>query len=75
MANHMAGRETLTLAIEGMSCGHCVAAVRRALGETAGVEVKDVAIGSASVTVDPGVASADTVVEAVRDAGYEARVA
>lgn len=75
MTDNASGRQTLTLAIEGMSCGHCVAAVRRALGETEGVEVKDVAIGSASVTVDPGVASADTVVEAVRDAGYEARVA
>jgi copper chaperone len=75
MADNSTGRQSLTLSIEGMSCGHCVAAVRRALSDTAGVEVQAVTVGSASVAVDPGVASAETVVEAVRDAGYEARVA
>lgn len=75
MTDRSAGPQTLNLSIDGMSCGHCVAAVRRALADTAGVEVRDVSVGSASVALDPGVASPETVVEAVRDAGYEARVA
>ena len=37
----------LELEIEGMSCGHCVAAVSEALGELHGVSVENVRIGSA----------------------------
>jgi len=65
--------ETLTLQIDGMTCGHCVKAVREALAELPGVEVQDVAIGSAIVTYDPGTTPRIELVEAVRDAGYEPR--
>jgi len=65
----------LTLAVEGMSCGHCVAAVSEALRELPGVDVQQVAVGSASVVLDPTSASQATVIEAIRDAGYDARVA
>ena len=65
----------LDLRITGMSCGHCVAAVRDALGQLPGVDVKHVAIGAASVAVDTRATSPDSVVEAVRDAGYDAAVA
>ena len=40
------------LTIEGMSCGHCVMAVRNALESLPGVGVEDVVIGSAIVTFD-----------------------
>ena len=70
--DHAAGR--LTLSIAGMSCGHCVAAVRSALQEVPGVSVEQVVIGSASVTLAPN-ASADALVESLRDAGYDATVA
>ena len=69
--------ETLKLAITGMSCGHCVASVRRALDGVPGVDVRDVAIGGAELGVraaDAGPATA-AALAAVRDAGYEAAVA
>ncbi|GJG89613.1 copper ion-binding protein [Gemmatimonadetes bacterium T265] len=63
----------LRLAIEGMSCGHCVASVRRALGTLDGVEVQDVAVGAARVAYDPARTRADAIAEAVRDEGYAAQ--
>lgn len=62
----------LKLAITGMSCGHCVASVRRALSDVPGVEVQDVKVGSAEVAYDSARTRADAIVEAVRDEGYEA---
>ena len=44
--------ETISLAIAGMSCGHRVAAVRRALAAVPGVQVQDVRIGGATVSAD-----------------------
>jgi copper chaperone CopZ len=65
----------IALAIAGMSCGHCVAAVRQALATVPGIADAQVAIGSATFTVQPGV-DASTVrasaVEAIQDAGYDA---
>ena len=43
--------EKLTLAINGMSCGHCVARVQQTLAAMPGVQVNDVAIGSASLAL------------------------
>lgn len=59
-----------TLTIEGMSCGHCVKAVRNALEELEGVEVQAVEIGSAQVSYDTDATDAAQVVEAIEDAGY-----
>jgi copper chaperone len=61
--------------ITGMSCGHCVAAVKRALGGVDGVEVREVAIGSATVAYDPATVSRERIAEAIEDEGSEARVA
>jgi copper chaperone len=61
--------------ITGMSCGHCVAAVKRALDGVDGVEVREVAIGSATVAYDPATVSRERIAEAIEDEGYEARVA
>jgi copper chaperone CopZ len=63
------------LAIGGMSCGHCVAAIHRALSDLPGVEVRQVAVGAASVAIDPTMTSVDALISAVDEAGYEARVA
>lgn len=67
--------DTITLDIQGMSCGHCVAAVDRALKALPGVSVGAVEIGHATVTVDPRVATPARLLEAVQDAGFEATVA
>lgn len=65
----------LRLTIDGMSCQHCLAAVRGALGRVAGVTVESVTIGSASVRYDPTKATPDEIVDAVNDEGYTAHVA
>jgi copper ion binding protein len=62
---------TLELEISGMSCGHCVNAVKNALDEIYGVDVKKVEIGSASVEYDPARASLAVIERAIEDAGYQ----
>lgn len=58
--------------VSGMSCGHCVHAVREALTAVPGVTVEDVRIGSVSVAFDENQATVGDLVDAVADAGYEA---
>jgi copper chaperone CopZ len=65
---------TVSLAIDGMSCGHCVRAVRDALAELPGVTPERIDIGAATLTLDPVTTSVEQVLEAVRDAGYEPHV-
>ena len=61
----------VTLTIEGMSCGHCLNAVNKALNTVSGIEVQSVQIGRAEVTLSPGTAP-ETVAAAVSAAGYPA---
>lgn len=62
---------SLTLNVGGMSCGHCVARVEKALKEVPGVD-------QVEVLLDPGLAkiegSADPqdLIKAVEAAGYQA---
>jgi copper chaperone CopZ len=65
---------SVKLNISGMSCGRCVAHVEKALSALPGVTVRTVTIGSAEVDVDAGSAGSVPLVEAVRNAGYEARI-
>ncbi len=65
--------EQLTMNISGMTCGHCVGVVTRSLKELDGVEIQNVAVGSAAVAYDPSRTSPDQVAKAIEDAGYEAR--
>ncbi len=60
------------LKIEGMTCPHCAKAVTDALTRTAGVDaVKSVDLASGLAEVS-GTASVDTLVAAVKAAGYQA---
>jgi copper chaperone len=63
----------LELEIDGMSCSHCVAAVKDALDELPGVDVEHVAVGSAQVNYQPEKVSPEQIVLAVEDAGYSAQ--
>lgn len=63
-----------TIHIEGMSCTHCLAAVRRALEATPGVAVQSVQMGRATVTADSTDVSADAIGAAVSAAGYPTTV-
>lgn len=65
--------ERVSVQIDGMSCGHCVAAVERALRALPGVDVEQVAVGSATVAYDPAVVSLDRIHAAVRAVGYAPR--
>ena len=67
--------ERLELHIDGMSCDHCVRAVRNALQQVNGVTVEQVKVGSATVTYDPSRATQQEIVEAVNDEGYDAHTA
>lgn len=67
--------EDLTLQIDGMSCGHCVARVQKALSKLDGVDVRNVEVGSAEMSYDPSRVSPDQILEAVDGAGYEPHVA
>jgi copper chaperone CopZ len=64
--------EHLSLKIEGMSCGHCVARVEKALKKLDGVTVNRVDIGSADIFYDPARTSLGPIREALDDAGYTA---
>lgn len=59
------------IAIEGMTCGHCVQTVTKALASIQGVEVRSVAVGSARIFAPDGLTVAKAVT-AIEDAGYTA---
>ncbi len=60
----------MKLEIEGMSCQHCVHAVKNALESLDGVEVEDVSIGSAEVTVDSTKIESSAIERAIAAEGY-----
>lgn len=66
--------EPLKLTIEGMSCEHCVRAVKNRLAATPGVAVEDVAIGSATLRYDPSKTNVDQIEDIIADEGYTAFV-
>lgn len=65
---------TVTLHIEGMSCGHCLNAVSKALHAVAGVTVRSVQIGRAELEVERASVGNDAAA-AVTAAGYRATAA
>ena len=64
----------LTLHIEGMSCGHCLNAVNKALRSLDGVEIHSVQIGRAEVRYDESRLNPDRIAAAVTAEGYRASV-
>lgn len=62
----------ITLHISGMSCGHCLNAVRNALAGAAGVELRSVQMGRAELDYDPVVTTPAQIAELVTEAGYAA---
>jgi copper chaperone len=62
-----------TLIVEGMTCGHCKAAVERALTGVEGVTHVDVDLEKGRASIEGG--ALDALVAAVSDEGYAARQA
>lgn len=60
-----------TFEISGMSCGHCVKAVDKALTALEGVTVEQVVVGQAAVAFDPARVEARHIADAIADAGYQ----
>ncbi|WLS77954.1 copper-exporting P-type ATPase CopA [Erwinia pyri] len=63
---------TTILALDGLSCGHCVKRVKETLEQRADVEQAEVSIAEARVT---GNAQASDLIAAVEQAGYHASLA
>lgn len=71
----MSTKKETRFAVEGMSCSSCVHHVTLALRGLQGVGEVEVALkdGKVRVAHDADGASVDAMVEAIREAGYEAR--
>ena len=62
--------KSATLNITGMSCGHCVAAVQKALSSINGVEVEGVKVGEATISYDPTTVSDKQLSDAIAEQGF-----
>lgn len=62
--------ERVTMKIDGMTCGHCVAQVTKALKGLDGVKVEQLSVGSATVAFDPNATSEEKIAQAIEDQGY-----
>ena len=60
------------ISIEGMSCHHCVMAVKKELTKIQGLVVTDVQIGSADVEYDESKITPVQICSAIEKAGYVA---
>jgi copper chaperone len=60
----------LTMDISGMTCGHCVGSVKRALQGLDGVAVEQVTIGKARISYDADATSPARIAEAIEEEGY-----
>jgi copper chaperone len=65
--------DRMTMKIDGMTCGHCVGQVSKALENLDGVKVTQVQIGTATVEFDSGTTSEARITQAVEDQGYAVR--
>ena len=65
--------DTVTLKVQGMTCGGCVASVTRVLKATPGVNDAVVRLdgGSATVTYDPARTDLPALKSAIEGAGYD----
>lgn len=64
--------DRINLAIKGMSCGHCVGRVDKALSEVGGVDSVKVSLDDARAEVEGTGVDLDALIKAVTEAGYEA---
>lgn len=65
----------IELSIDGMSCEHCTARVKKALEATAGVEAVTVSLDPGGAIIEGPSLDPETLIAAVEQAGYDARPA
>ena len=65
--------ETLTLNIDGMSCGGCVKSVTRILADIDGVAKAEVSLENKNAVIefDPAKTNATALIDALEDGGYD----
>ncbi len=61
----------VTIKIEGMSCQHCVAAVKKAVDALDGVSSSNIEVGSAVINFDESKTNRDAITGAIQSAGYK----
>jgi len=61
----------INITIDGMSCQHCVMAVKKALGGVPGILESTVQIGRAVVTYDENRVKKEDIEARIEDAGYK----
>lgn len=61
------------LTIEGMTCGHCTAAVKKAIAALPGVRAVDMQLAAGTATVVHDGTAAATLPQVVVDEGYVVR--
>lgn len=64
---------TMHIALPSISCGGCVSAVEKALGELAGVSEFEVSLAEHQAKVT-GTAASAAVIKAIEDAGFTAEL-
>ena len=72
----LAGEQTVTLAVENMTCESCPFIVKRTLAKVEGVRKVDVSYArkTATVTFDDGKVTVASLIDATTRAGYPAQV-
>jgi Cu+-exporting ATPase len=63
--------QTTVLALQGLSCGHCIATARKALEKVNGTTAVEVSLDKAIIQ---GEASSQSLVEAIEEAGFSAQL-
>ncbi|WP_338553054.1 copper ion binding protein [Paenibacillus sp. KS-LC4] len=63
--------ESVTLKVEGMSCGHCVSTVEKAINEAGASGKVDLAAGQVAVEFDTAKVSLASIKEAIENTGFD----
>lgn len=61
----------VVLNVEGMSCGHCVSSVEKAVGNLGASAKVDLAAKKVAVEYDESKLTVDAIKEAIEDQGYD----
>jgi len=61
----------VTLKVEGMSCGHCVNSVEKAVAEVGATGKVDLAAKQVTVEYNEAIVKLATIVEAIEEQGYD----
>ncbi|HHV28910.1 copper chaperone CopZ [Acetivibrio mesophilus] len=66
-------KDIVKLAVEGMSCNHCVNSIKKAVGNLDGVDNVEIDLEGKKVTVeyDSSKVKVETIKDSIEDQGYD----